>query len=221
MSAIDQAKKFAAQFGGLFESPVEFRGEITLKLEDAERIAEVCSYGKHALGFDYLVDISSIDNYGEDPRFTVVYELYGYGHRCHLRLKTDVSEEKSELPTVTLVWRTADWHEREIYDMMGIRFRGHPDLRRILMWDGYPYFPLRKDFPLAGKPTELPDVAFTEPAPLEGGPFVTVAGGKDAIAREPRVRTPEDDNRNLHSKTAERSHLGLDDGPHLAVNSKP
>ena len=75
--------------------------------------------------------------------------------------------------------------------MMGVRFRGHPDLRRILMWDGYPYFPLRKDFPLAGKPSEMPDVAFTNRAPLEGGPFVTVPGGKDALAREPRVRIPE------------------------------
>ncbi len=139
------------------------------------------------------MDISSVDNYGDDPRFTLVYELYGYGHRCHLRLKTDVSEEKSELPTVTGVWRTADWHEREIYDMMGVRFRGHPDLRRILMWEGYPYFPLRKDFPLAGKPSEMPEVAFTKPAPLEGGPFVTIAGGKDRIAREPRVRIPETD----------------------------
>src|SRR6478736_4865865 len=77
--------------------------------------------------------------------------------------------------------------------MMGIRFRGHPDLRRILMWEGYPYFPLRKDFPLAGKPTDLPEVAFTQPAPQEGGPFVTIAGGKDTMAREPRVRIPETD----------------------------
>jgi NADH-quinone oxidoreductase subunit C len=91
------------------------------------------------------------------------------------------------------VWKTANWHEREIYDMMGIRFSGHPDLRRILMWEGYPYFPLRKDFPLAGKPTDLPGVAFTKPAPLEGGPFVTVASGEDAIHREPRVRNPETD----------------------------
>ena len=65
-----------------------------------------------------------------------------------------------------------DWHEREIYDMMGIRFRGHPDLRRILMWEGYPYFPLRKDFPLAGKSSEVPEVAFTQTTPLMGGPFV-------------------------------------------------
>ena len=202
MSALVLAEKLRARFSDLIGSPAEFRGEITLKVGDSERIAEVCRLAKSELGFDYLVDISSVDNYGEDPRFAIVYELYGYGHRHHLRLKTDVSEEKSELPTVTSVWRTADWHEREIYDMMGIRFRGHPDLRRILMWDGYPYFPLRKDFPLAGKPTELPEVAFTEPAPLEGGPFVTVAGGKDAVAREPRIRNPEDRPGDIRSDSA-------------------
>jgi NADH-quinone oxidoreductase subunit C len=169
----------------------EFRGEVSLIVRDADRIADVCLVAKQKLGFDALVDISSVDNHGSDPRWLIVYELYGYGHRLHLRLKTEVSEEKSELPTVTNVWPAADWHEREIYDMMGIRFRGHPDLRRILMWEGYPYFPLRKDFPLAGKPSELPDVAFTQKAPLEGGPFVTIAGGKDTISREPRVRTPE------------------------------
>ena len=111
--------------------------------------------------------------------------------RLHLRLRTAVSEEKSELPTVTTVWRTADWHEREAFDMMGIRFGGHPDLRRILMWEGYPYFPLRKDFPLAGKPSDLPEVAFTKPAPQEGGPFVTLPGGGNSTVREPRVRIPE------------------------------
>jgi NADH-quinone oxidoreductase subunit C len=191
MSALDLALKLKAQFGDLISAPLEFRGEVTVKVTDAERIAELCTFAKASLAFNYLVDISSVDNYGSDPRWTVVYELYGYGHRCHLRLKAEVGEEKSELPTVTTVWRGADWHEREIYDMMGIRFRGHPDLRRILMWEGYPYFPLRKDFPLAGKPTELPDVAFTKAAPLEGGPFVTLPGGKTAVEREPRVRTPE------------------------------
>src|SRR5215468_7979520 len=162
-----------------------------MKVADAERLPEICGVAKKGLGFDYLVDITSLDNYGEDPRFTLVYHLYGYGHLQYLRLKADVSEELGEAPTVTGVWRTADWHEREIYDMMGLRFKGHPDLRRIIMWEGYPYFPLRKDFPLAGKPTDLPNVAFTRVTPMEGGPFVTVPGGKDAIAREPRVRTPE------------------------------
>jgi len=193
MTALELAQKLRAHFEGALSDPFEFRGEITMKALDSERITDLCAFAKKELGFDYLVDICSVDNYGDDPRWTVVYELYGYGHRCHLRLKTDVSEEKSQLPTVTGVWRTADWHEREIYDMMGIRFFGHPDLRRILMWEGYPYFPLRKDFPLSGKPSEIPEVAFTKPAPLEGGPFVTIAGGNDTIAREPRVRIPETD----------------------------
>ena len=191
MAALDLANPLKAQFGDLLSAPTEFRGEVTLTVVDAERIAEVCEFAKNSLGFNMLLDISSIDNYGEDPRWTIVYELYHMEQKSHLRLKTSVSEEKSELPSIIAVWRTADWHEREIYDMMGIRFRGHPDLRRILMWDGYPYFPLRKDFPLAGKPTDLPEVAFTKPAPLEGGPFVTVPGGKDSMAREPRVRIPQ------------------------------
>ncbi len=207
MSALELAQQLKAKFADLISDPVEFRGEVSLKVLDAERMPEVCAYAKAELGFDYLVDLSSVDNYGDDPRFTMVYELYGYGHRCHLRLKTDVSEEKSELPTVSTIWRTANWHEREIYDMMGVRFRGHPDLRRILMWEGYPYFPLRKDFPLAGKSSELPEVAFTKPAPLEGGPFVTIAGGKDRIAREPRVRIPETDALDTNARLERRKDI--------------
>jgi len=193
MKALEFAQRLKARFGDSVSESAEFRGEITLQITDSEQIPEICQFAKKELGFDYLVDISSVDNYGDDPRFTLIYHMYGYGHLQYLRLKTDVSEEKGEVPSVIGVWRTADWHEREIYDMMGIRFRGHPDLRRILMWDGYPYFPLRKDFPLAGRPSDLPEVAFTEPAPLAGGPFVTIAGGKDTISREPRVRIPETD----------------------------
>jgi NADH-quinone oxidoreductase subunit C len=207
MTALELAQKLKAQFGELLAEPTEFRGEIALKVFDPERIAELCGFAKRELRFDYLVDISSLDNYGEDPRFTVVYHLYGLDHGCYLRLKTDVGEEKSELPTVTTVWRTADWHEREIYDMMGIRFLGHPDLRRILMWDGYPYFPLRKDFPLAGKTSDAPDLAFTEPAPLQGGPFVTISGGKDSVSREPRVRIPETDSVELNARIERRDDI--------------
>ena len=192
MTTKQLAKTLKQQFKGIVSGPVEFRGELTLELLDAFRIAEVCQFAKAELGFDFLVDLTTIDNHEETPRWTAVYHLYGYGHSCHLRLKTSVSEESSELPTVSTVWRTANWHEREAYDMMGIRFAGHPDLRRILMWEGYPYFPLRKDFPLAGKPSEMPDVAFSDPAPLEGGPFVTVTGGEDSTAREPRARNPEE-----------------------------
>ncbi len=211
MTAKELALKLREKFGTALSEQSEFRGEVTLTLIDASRIREVCAAAKHEFGFDYLVDVSSVDNYGEDPRFTVVYHFYGYGHHQHLRLKTSVSEETPELPTVSDVWRTADWHEREIYDMMGIRFTGHPDLRRILMWEGYPYFPLRKDFPLAGKPSEMPDRAFSNPAPLEGGPFVTAPGGKDAIAREPRVRVPENDELKTIARLERRRDLGRAD----------
>jgi NADH-quinone oxidoreductase subunit C len=225
VTALELAQQLKARCGDALSDPTEFRGEITVKLAEAERIAEVCAFARQTLAFDYLVDITSIDHYGDDPRFTVVYHLYSYRHRCALRIKTDVAEAKSDLPTVTGVWRTADWHEREIFDMMGLRFRGHPDLRRILMWEGYPYFPLRKDFPLAGKPTDLPEVAFTRPAPLEGGPFVTIAGGKDTIAREPRVRIPESDSIETMARLERRKDIqaahGEAHGPGTIESKKP
>ena len=168
----------------------EFRGETTLSVQ-REEIDALCRFCKEELGFSYLLDISSVDNFGEEPRFEVVYELYQFARGEHLRLKLDVSEDDLTVPSVAGIWRTANWHEREVYDMMGIRFAGHPDLRRILMWEGYPYFPLRKDFPLAGKPSEMPDVAFTKAAPLEGGPFVTVPSTATTKDREPRSRAPE------------------------------
>ena len=192
MTALEQARKLKEKFGDLISEPAEFRGEISVNIADAQQIVAVCEFAKDQLGFDYLVDVSSLDNYGDDPRWTVVYELRSLQNANEIRLKTDVSEEKSELPSVVGIWKTANWHEREIYDMMGIRFSGHPDLRRILMWEGYPYFPLRKDFPLAGKPTDLPGVAFTRVTPMEGGPFVTVPTSEDSIVREPRVHVPED-----------------------------
>ena len=199
MSALESANKIKAKFGDLISEPTEFRGELTLKIADAEKIFDVCRFAK-SIGYDFLVDITAVDNYGEDPRWTVVYHLRAIANGAEVRLKTDVSEEKSELPSVLPVWRTANWHEREIYDLMGVRFSGHPDLRRILMWEGYPYHPLRKDFPLAGKPTDLPGIAFTEVTPMEGGPFVTLPSSNDSIAREPRVRVPENAEPGLSDK---------------------
>jgi NADH-quinone oxidoreductase subunit C len=169
----------------------EFRGETSL-IVVREQVAGVCQACKEHFGFDFLLDITSIDHFGEEPRFEVVYELYSLGSAIHLRLKTQVSEDQLEVPTVSHLWATANWHEREIYDMMGIHFTNHPDLRRILMWDGYPFYPLRKDFPLEGKPSDVPDVAFTHPAPLGGGPFVTLPTAGGTKDREPRARRPED-----------------------------
>lgn len=191
-TAADLALQLKEKFVNLISEPKGFRGETTVCVADVSRIAEVCAFAKGELGFDYLIDISTLDHYGEDPRFTVVYELSGIEHRQHLRLKTQVAEEKGEVPSVTSVWSTADWHEREAYDMMGVKFAGHPNLKRILMWEGYPHFPLRKDFPLEGKPTEVPEIAKTGVAPLEGGPFVTVPSNENTSRREPRRRNPED-----------------------------
>ena len=210
---VQLAEQLKTRFADALSGPIEFRGEPTLKLSDPKRLPEIAAFARNDLGFNYLVDISSIDNYGEDPRFTLVYHLYGLSHRCYLRLTTQLSEELPEAPSLTGVWPTADWHEREIYDMMGIRFSGHPDLRRILMWDGYPYFPLRKDFPLAGKQSDLPEVAFTDPAPLAGGPFVTIAGGKDTISREPRVRIPETDSVETNARLERRRDIKEAHGP--------
>ena len=170
-------------------SEAEFRGEntLTLSLEALPKALQMC---KEKLGYQLLLDISSLDHFGEDPRFEVVYELASLDDSRHLRLKAKVSEDES-VATATHLWEAANWHEREVWDMMGIPFSGHPNLKRILMWEGYPFFPLRKDFPLAGRPTDMPDVAFTGVAPLEGGPFVTAPGAETVAKREPRARHQE------------------------------
>ncbi len=171
----------------------EFRGEKSFSLK-IESLRELCEFCRSELGFDYLIDISSVDHFGEYPRYEVIYELYSMASGLHLRLKTLVPDEDNPVaPTISNIWPTANWHEREIYDMMGIRFDGHTDLRRILMWEGYPYFPLRKDFPLEGKPSDLPEVAFTDIAPLAGGPFVTVPTDGTTQVREPRARREGDE----------------------------
>jgi NADH-quinone oxidoreductase subunit C len=177
-------------FGATIQDKAEFRGETTYHIlpNDLREMAKLC---RDDLSFDYLIDITSIDNFGEEPRFEIVYELYSMKLAVHLRLKLGVSEEVGAIDTVSDIWPTANWHEREIYDMMGIKFRGHPDLRRILMWDGYPFFPLRKEFPLEGLPSEMPDVAFTKAAPLEGGPFLTQPSTATTKDREPRAHPPE------------------------------
>ncbi len=187
MNSAEASRKLEQELGKDFHGSTLFRDEISVAIPQS-RIKDALKFCKETLNFDYLVDLSGIDNMGENPRYAVVYELYSYSHGCHLRIKTGVDEADRELPSVVDLWPTANWHEREAYDMLGITFAGHPDLRRILMWEGYPFFPLRKDFPLAGKPSEMPDVAFSETAPLEGGPFVTSPTSAGTDKREPRSR---------------------------------
>ena len=176
--------------GAKIQEKTEFRGETSFTIL-ATDLREVTKFCRDELSFDYLLDITSVDNFGDEPRFEIVYELYSMALAVHLRLKMRISEEACAVDTVSDIWPTANWHEREIYDMMGIKFNGHPDLRRILMWDGYPFFPLRKEFPLEGKPSNMPDIAFSSAAPMEGGPFVTSPSTATTKDREPRARGPE------------------------------
>jgi len=181
---------FERSFGEKILRKTEFRGETTFAIA-ASDLREIAKFCRDELSFDYLIDITSIDNFGEEPRFEIVYHLYSLACGIHLRVKLGVPEEANAIDTVSDIWSTANWHEREAYDMMGIKFNGHPDLRRILMWEGYPYFPLRKDFPLEGLPSDMPDVAFTKITPMEGGPFVTLPSTATSKDREPRARPPQ------------------------------
>ncbi len=185
MSAPKDIEQIKNKFGEAIEAEKEFRGEhsITVRTDALPGIMKMCA---EDFGYNLLLDVSSLDHLGEEPRFEVVYELATIDDSKHLRVKTCVAEDV-EVPSVTKIWPTANWHEREVYDMMGIPFSGHPDLRRILMWEGYPFYPLRKDFPLAGKETEMPDVAFSGVAPMEGGPFVTTPGSNHQTG-EPRAK---------------------------------
>ncbi len=188
MATLDSLKK---EFGDAISETIEFRGETTIVVTAASA-KDILKHCRDELKFDYLVDISSLDNLGTEPRWEMVYELcqLGNGSNEHLRVKYSLREDE-KAASVADLWETANWHEREVYDMMGIEFSDHPDMRRILMWEGYPFYPLRKDFPLAGRQSDMPDVAFTDRAPLEGGPFVTSPTSSSTVHREPRSRTFE------------------------------
>jgi NADH-quinone oxidoreductase subunit C len=152
---------------------------------------------KGAHGFDMLTDLAGVDwGEGARPRFSVVYHLFSTIAHAYVRVAADCPLDGApELPSATGLWPGANWHEREAFDMFGIRFAGHPDLRRIIMWDGYPHHPLRKDFPLAGVESALPDAEITAEtkvgaisAPMMGGPFVASAGQINMGEAEPRAK---------------------------------
>jgi NADH-quinone oxidoreductase subunit C len=148
--------------------------------------------------YDLLMDLTAIDwAEGATPRFVVVYHLFSTTAREYIRIATPCTggDEAPAVPSVVELWPGANWHEREAYDMFGITFAGHPDLRRILMWDGYPHHPLRKEFPLAGIETELPDLEVADvtqakviAAPMMGGPFAASTGKMNLAEAEPRAK---------------------------------
>ena len=128
----------------------EYRGQVSV-IVSRDRIKEMLTFLHSApeLDFDYLVDLCGVDYLGrKEPRFEVVYHLLSMRNRHMIRIRAEVPENDCTIDSITDIWKGADWHERECYDLVGVTFKGHPDLRRILLpedWEGYP---LRKDFPV-------------------------------------------------------------------------
>lgn len=150
-------KKINDQFPELKIDTTVFRDELTISF-DKSFILSVCQFLKSnpELEFILCADITAIDWATRKNRFTVVYNLYSFKNNFRVRLKTNVDESDCTIDSVTSVWNSANWQERETYDMYGIKFNSHPDLRRMYMPEEFEYHPLRKDFPLIGIPGSLP-----------------------------------------------------------------
>lgn len=141
-------QKLNEKFSGVILESCEFRGEFTIVVP-LDRIVKVCHFLRDEpdLELNFLSDLCGVDWLEREPRFDVVYNLYSLKYKWRLRIKVRVEEEQ-KVPSVTSIWSTANWHEREVFDMYGIVFENHPDLRRILMSEDWVGHPLRKDYPL-------------------------------------------------------------------------
>jgi len=142
------------------------------------RIVEVCRFLKEEQGFNYLADLGGLDRFTDEDRYEVFYNLVNIEQAKRVRLKVRVDEDDLSVPTVTVVYRAANWNERECFDMLGITFEGHPDLRRMLMPEDFEYHPLRKEFPLLGIPGSLPLPPQTPEGELTLDPFAAAHGAK-------------------------------------------
>ncbi len=151
------SQKLNEQFNEIDFELSEYLDELTIKLPK-EHIVKVCEFLKKDSDLEFLLclDITAIDWAKRKNRFTVVYHIYSFKNNFRLRLKADVDESDCTIDTVSSVWKGADWQERETYDMYGIKFNDHPDLRRMYMPEDFEYHPLRKDFPLMGIPGSIP-----------------------------------------------------------------
>ena len=149
----------AARFPGDVYEPYEGVGGDDCIFVRKSEITRVCRFLKDdpALAFNMAPYITAVDYLGVEPRFEVVYNLLSTRHNHRLRLRVKVPESDLEVPSVTAVWRGADWFERYCLDMYGIRFKGHPDPRRLLMYDEFVGHPLRKDYPLRGRQPLVPE----------------------------------------------------------------
>ncbi len=165
-AANPRAAALKAAFGGRVLDAKTYAGELTVWVEGAA-VAEICARLK-AEGYTYLVDIAGIHQPKvADKPFALSYLLHHWDTNGRLRLKVEFADGV-EVPTVTGVWKTANWMEREAWDLLGIRFAGHPDLERILTWEGFNGHPLRKEFPIEGIDTGA--AIYPDTYPEGGGP---------------------------------------------------
>jgi NADH-quinone oxidoreductase subunit C len=172
---------------------VVFRDEQTIVLQP-DYLTTVCAYLQKTLRYNFLSTITAVDWPERMPRFDVVYQLLSLQHQCALRLKVRVGnkgEEHPAVPSVCAIWPGANWYEREVYDLFGIEFVGHPDLRRILMPPNWTTHPLRKDYPLTG---------FELPEPHWGGqvPYDTDPGVGSQTLRTPDGRSLDENRSRLN-----------------------
>jgi NADH-quinone oxidoreductase subunit C len=124
-------------------------GEVTLEIA-APKIASICGFLKYDQSFVRVSTVTAVDRYPAEPRFEIVYHLHSIERNLRLRLKALLPGTDPVIESVTGVWRGAGWYEREVFDLFGVRFLNHPDLRRILMPDDWEGYPLRKDYPITG-----------------------------------------------------------------------
>jgi len=117
-----------------------------------DRFREICVMLRDEFQMEQLRDIVSVDRFTKNERFESIYNLYSLTHKFRLFIKVKLDSKNPEVDSLYAVWKSADWAEREAWDMMGIRYLGHPDLRRLYMMEEYEYHPLRKDYPLMGLP---------------------------------------------------------------------
>jgi NADH-quinone oxidoreductase subunit C len=158
------------------------------------RIVEVCRFLRDQHGFSYLVDIGSVDRFTENERFEVFYNLVSIESGKRIRLKVRVDEEDPVVPSLTELFRAAHWNERECFDMLGVRFEGHPDLRRMFLPEDFEHHPQRKEFPLLGIPGSLPLPPQTPEGDLNFDPFAAAHGSKPVKSyEEPESSTFEKD----------------------------
>ena len=153
MAKIDEVvTTIKEKFPQAVEETVRFRDEHTIRVK-REHLLEVSRFLKEdpATKFNFLSDLCGVDYMGREPRFEVVYHLYSMKHKHRLRMKVSLSESDLSIPSVVSIWKTANWHERECFDLLGITFSDHPHLTRILTPEGFTDHPLRKDFPLRGR----------------------------------------------------------------------